>query len=1149
LYLVLTPELLIVGVSEAYLRATMTERGAILGRHLFDVFPDNPDDPTATGVRNLAASLARVLERRTADAMAVQKYDIRRPEAEGGAFEERFWSPVNSPVLAPDGTLAYIIHRVEDVTEFVRLRHRERDQERRADELSARTERVEAELFLRARQLQAANEQLRAANEELRRFRAELERRVEERTAQLTAANAALRAEAQRHARTARELMDKREKLRVTLESIGDAVVTTDTDGRVTMLNRAAEALTGWPGPDAAGVPLGDVFRIVDQRTGARAENPVGRVLAEGVTVGLANHTALIARDGTARPIDDSAAPIRDATGALLGAVLIFRDVSARYAAEASLEGQRRLLRTLIDALPDAIWTTDAAGRFVVSNPAHVALLGAADEAAVAGRTVFDFHPPDPAREHHADDLRVLERGETIFHKEEPVPDAAGRRRRHLVIKAPLRDRDGTVTGLVGVSHDIEERKRAEEALRASEDRFRLLIDVIREYAIFTTDADGRVTTWNAGAERYYGYPAAEALGLSLERFHTPEEVAAGAPAERLQRAAETGSHFVEAWRVRKDGTRFWAEVATTALRAGAGPQGFVVVARDLTERRKLEDQFRQAQKLEAVGRLAGGVAHDFNNLLTVINGYGDLVLGALAPGDPNRDAVAAIRDAGERAAAVTSQLLAFSRKAIVEPKVIDPNAVIDQAYRLLNRLVGEDVLLTTALAPDLYLVKADPTQLEQIVLNLAVNARDAMPTGGRLTIETRNVRLREHETAAYPDLTPGAYVQLAVSDTGSGMTDEVKARIFEPFFTTKEQGKGTGLGLSMVYGAVKTHGGHVSVYSEPNVGSTFKILLPATFEPPAGSRSGERRQGPPRDGNGPPGRGRRDRPPVHPAGAGGARVRGAGRGHRGGRAPDGRGPPRPDPPVPDGRGHARHGRAPTGRSAARRPPRPEGALRQRLHRRRGRAPRHRGGVRRVPPEAVYTHHAGPPRARRPRRDRVSAIPARRTGPVSPRRRASRSERPGSRRPRPRRPCAGRWANSEPARKPIPRPGTSPARFRTAGGRTGAGGPGRNARSPRSLPHAAPRTFSRDRPTPGSRTGGTRDGREPVLSGDVRRGCRRTPHRTGRRSPGAGPPTPGASSTGSARGHRARPAAGSCSPGRSSHRTTTRSPPAGGDRW
>ena len=837
-YLVLTPELVVVAVSDAYLRATMTAREQILGRRLFDVFPDNPADPAATGVRNLRASLARVLAHRTVDTMPVQKYDIRRPTADGGAFEERYWSPVNSPVFGPDGEVAYVIHRVEDVTEFVRVRRREAEHEEQA-------ERMEGELFLRAHEVLEANRQLRAANEELTRLRAELERRVDERTAELRAANESLRAEAELHARTARELARKREKLRVTLESIGDAVVTTDAAGRVTMLNRVAEELTGWPAAEAAGAPLADVFHIVNQQTGERVANPAERVLAEGVVVGLANHTVLIARDGTRRPIDDSAAPIRDAGGALLGVVLIFRDVTERYAAEEALRASEGRLRAFFDASTVAIVEISPDARCLRANAAFFHMFGYAPED-LPGRTVADVVFPEDRAEVLAQYGRVGH-GETASYE----ADRRYRRKDGSVLWARVsvvaaRDASGRPAVATAVIVDLTERKRAEDALRASEERFRLLVESVREYAIFMTDPGGTVVMWNPGAERTYGYPAAEAVGLHLSRFHAPDDE--GEPAENsLARAAAAGTHEAQGWRARKDGTRFWAEVTTTALRHadGAGPpRGFVIVARDLTERRKLEDQFRQAQKLEAVGRLAGGVAHDFNNILTVINGYGDILLTALPPGDPHRDALAAIRDAGERAAGLTSQLLAFSRKAIVEPKVIDLNDVVEQLARLMRRLVGEDVLLATALAPGLHSVKADVTQLEQIVLNLAVNARDAMPTGGRLTIETRNLRVDE-DASAYPDLPPGDYVQLAVSDTGVGMTDEVKARIFEPFFTTKEQGKGTGLGLAMVYGAVKTHGGHVSVYSELGVGSAFKIMLPATDEPRSGSRAGVARLAP----------------------------------------------------------------------------------------------------------------------------------------------------------------------------------------------------------------------------------------------------------------------------------------------------------------
>jgi PAS domain S-box-containing protein len=762
------------------------------------------------------------------------------------------------------------------------------------------------------------------------------------------------------------------ELLRATLASIGDGVITTDADGKVVFLNDVAAALTGWPRGEVAGLPLDRIFRIVNAETRSPVENPARRALADGVVVGLANHTVLIARDGTERPIDDSAAPIRTGGGSVGGAVLVFRDVSARYAAEVELRRKRTLLRTLIDSMPVAIWTKDADARFVVSNRAHVELVRAAGEEDVAGKTGFDFHPPDLARAYHEDDLRVLRGGETIFNKEEVVRDPDGRERWHLVIKTPIRDEAGRVVGLVGISRDIQEwkdaeralrdserrfraffeattagvvevsldarlrraneafarmlgytpeelaglpvaelafpedagavlaqyealaagqaegfeadrryrhrdgsarwarvsavlvreadgrpgwvsavvtdvteRREAEELLRASEERFRLLVEGVRDYSILMLDAAGRILTWNAGAERIHGYGAAEIIGRHFSAFHPPEDVAAGRTAGLLSRAA-AGRVEDEGWRVRKDGTRFWAGVVFTAVRDEAGGfRGFAKITRDLTERKRLEDQFRQAQKMEAVGRLAGGVAHDFNNLLTVINGYGQILLEQLPESDPNRELVQQMTHAGERAAGLTAQLLAFSRRTIIEPKVLNLNEVVAQSERLLRRMIGEDIALGTVLAPDLARVKADPTQVEQIVVNLAVNARDAMPHGGKLTIETRNVYLSGHDADNYPELPPGRYVQLAISDTGCGMPEEVRAKAFEPFFTTKEAGKGTGLGLAMVYGAVKTHRGHVDVYSEVGVGTTFKILLPGTDADTPAPRSGELRIAP----------------------------------------------------------------------------------------------------------------------------------------------------------------------------------------------------------------------------------------------------------------------------------------------------------------
>jgi PAS domain S-box-containing protein len=380
-----------------------------------------------------------------------------------------------------------------------------------------------------------------------------------------------------------------------------------------------------------------------------------------------------------------------------------------------------------------------------------------------------------------------------------------------------------------GSQRDITERKRTEQELSRSEERYRDMVENAHDI-IYSHDLEGNYTSINKAGERITGYTREEALKLNLAQTVAPEYLEKAREMLARKLAGEDVTAY-ELEIVAKDGRRVAVEVNTRLVYQNKVAVGVQGIARDVTERKHLEEQLRQSQKMEAVGRLAGGIAHDFNNLLTAITGYSDLTLRRLRPEDPLRRNVEEVKKAGERAASLTRQLLAFSRKQVLQPKVLDLNSVVSDMEKMLRRLIGEDIELRTALAPELGSVRADPGQIEQVIMNLAVNARDAMPHGGNLIIETGNVSLDEGYATRHIAVKPGAYVMLAVSDTGAGMSEETQARIFEPFFTTKEVGRGTGLGLSTVYGIVKQSGGNIWVYSEEGRGTAFKIYLPRVDE------------------------------------------------------------------------------------------------------------------------------------------------------------------------------------------------------------------------------------------------------------------------------------------------------------------------------
>jgi PAS domain S-box-containing protein len=486
------------------------------------------------------------------------------------------------------------------------------------------------------------------------------------------------------------ELEQARESLQITLASIGDAVIATGNDGRIALLNGAAESLTGWAAKEAIGRPLDEVFVIIHAETRKAVENPVTKVLREGMTVGLANHTILIGRDGRETPIDDAGAPIRAANGEIAGVVLTFRDISEWHQAES----ERQKLQQ-------------------------------ADER------------------------------------------------------------------LVGILTNIHE-------------------------GFLTVDRQWQLTFLNRKACELVKRPSDELLGTTLWQALP----AMGPVAEdELQRAMR--ENVPVRCLFPYEPLRAWFDL-------GAYPSGdgLALLVRDITQNQRLEGQLRQAQKMEAVGRLAGGIAHDFNNLLTVINGYAEFALQELPADLALCESINEILIAGRRAAELTNGLLAFSRQQIREPSILLLNDTVRGTEKMLRRLVGEDIEIATALAQDLWEVESDKNQLEQIVVNLAVNARDAMPRGGKLTVESSNIEL-DSPASERLGVPPGQYAMLAVSDTGHGMDAATQARIFEPFFTTKGPGKGTGLGLATVYGIMKQNGGAISVYSESAHGTTFKLYFP----------------------------------------------------------------------------------------------------------------------------------------------------------------------------------------------------------------------------------------------------------------------------------------------------------------------------------
>jgi two-component system, cell cycle sensor histidine kinase and response regulator CckA len=540
--------------------------------------------------------------------------------------------------------------------------------------------------------------------------------------------------------------------------------------------------------------------------------------------------------------------------------ICVFTSVVTEAArrAKAAERKHRDWLEVTLTSIGDAVIAADTEARVTFVNPIAQALIGCSQDKAVGQHLNAVF---DVVREETGE--KVANLAERIMHPQSTTDVALddhtiliskdGRRIPIDDSGAPIRDARGAIAGVIIVFHDVSERRQAEEALRRSEARFAGILNIADD-AVISVDESRKITLFSDGAKRIFGYSRHDVLGQPMsmllpERYREPHKV----HVESFVKSSDVARRMAnrrEILGLRKDGSEFFAEASISKLDM-EGEKVLTVILRDITERRRTEEalrqseeQFRQSQKMEAVGRLAGGIAHDFNNLLTAIMGFSELAKMGTKPSDPVAANLDEIAKAAQRAAALTKQLLAFSRKQVLDPRVLDLSEQVRDIEELLRRVMGDDVELITVLDSNLGRVRVDPNQIQQVILNLVVNARDAMPHGGTVTIETAGIDVDE----TYAVGPPGPHVTLAISDTGNGMDEETREHIFEPFFTTKELGKGTGLGLSTVYGIIKQSNGNISVHSEPANGTTFKIYLPVVQQK-AGKGEGTQTSGPASEG------------------------------------------------------------------------------------------------------------------------------------------------------------------------------------------------------------------------------------------------------------------------------------------------------------
>lgn len=623
-----------------------------------------------------------------------------------------------------------------------------------------------------------------------------------------------------------RRAEEERDRLTELLECSPDLVATASLEGVVTYMNPAGRRMVGWSDAvDLSGFRIPDVHP--DWAAQIVLDEAIPTANANGVWQG---ETAVLRSDGTEVPVWQVIIGHRGDDGTRRWLSTMMRDISEAKRAERALVESERRFRALFDNALDAIFVIDN-GVLVDCNPRTLELFAGTREQ-ILGRSPAELSPP-----HQPDGtLSTESAARRISAALAGTPQVF--EWRHTRLDGTGFDASVTLNRMLtedgylvqAMLRDITEAKRAERALVESEHRFRTVFDMA-PLAIILVGPDGRYRDANQTACQQLGRTLEEVIGCRNEDVFEYEDPTHAAAAKKkiwaLGRLENEETSIIR----RVDNARLRILYSARALEV-AGETVLVTVVADITEQRRLEEQLRQAHKMEAIGQLAGGMAHDFNNILQAILGYTDMVLNGMSPDNKHYAALTQVFRAGERAAALTRQLLAFSRRQVLQLAPVDLNRVVEELMRMVRRLIGEHIDLVVMPGHELRTVNADKGQLEQVLLNLCVNARDAMPDGGRLTIETRNVDVDEAFCAAHEWAKPGHHVLLSVSDTGTGMDEETRLQVFEPFFTTKETGKGTGLGLATVYGIVRQHDGMIHVYSEPGKGTRFGIYLPAGEQP-----------------------------------------------------------------------------------------------------------------------------------------------------------------------------------------------------------------------------------------------------------------------------------------------------------------------------